>query len=421
MWFRPGVARLLLFGGKGGVGKTTTACATAVWLAKSGFRTLVVSSDPAHSTGDSFEQELGGEPTKIKGFEQLWGLELDPERRMQDLMPKMSEAFGGGVSNQLSAIMGGGTEDLEQEVSGLKAGELMFPGLDEGLAFDQLLRHVEDPRFDVVVFDTAPTGHTLRFLALPEILDSWTDRLLRMMRMSGGIRSLLFCRKQEEEMRDELERLKRRISHVRRVLASESHATFMLVTIAEQMAVEESKRAAQALDEFGIHLGGLIINRITPDLDHDFLQSRRKMELKHIHRLMGIFRETALAQIPLEMEDIHGTAALEKIGTCLHGPASDPPHSMDPVMRGTQIPLQLRRGLVQKLSNEGDLRVQIHLPSAKKEEVGLRGEGSKLFVSVNGVEAEIDVGRPAKVDGIVATFSDEILTLTLPPSTPTNS
>jgi arsenite-transporting ATPase len=211
------VARLLLFGGKGGVGKTTVAAATAIWLADSGFRVLLVSSDPAHSTSDSLEFKLGTEPTEVDGVENLWGMEMDPAERMGELLPRLSEALEGGLGGNMQNFLGAGvSEGIAKEVSDLDAADLLLPGLDEALAFDKLLSFVQDSSYDVLVFDTAPTGHTLRFLGLPEILDGWVGRIIRLARLTGGIRSVLMGRRQERAMQEELARFQRRVAHVRR-------------------------------------------------------------------------------------------------------------------------------------------------------------------------------------------------------------
>ena len=408
---------LILVGGKGGVGKTTTACATACWFAKGGLRTLIVSSDPAHSTSDALGFSLGHTPTQVEGVPFLWGMELDPQAHLETLLPRISDSLGGGMVPNMSTILGSdAAEEVIDGASSIKAGELMLPGLDEALAFDQLIRHLEDPRFDVIVFDTAPTGHTLRLLALPELLDQWTGRILKILRMQGGLRSLLFGRKQQDEMQEELERLSRRIAHVRRVLADKDHARFLLVTIAEQMAVDETIRAAEGLAEFGINIGGVVVNRLTPDLDFDWLQGRRSIEQRHLENLKRYFEGLSLAEVPLEATDVHGIEALEALGTSIHGDEIDEVEHDGPQVVGKQIEMTVRKGLILKTDAEGATRVRMYLPGARKEEIGLKGRDSHLLVSVNGHEAAIDIGREFDITGLKATFKESILSLTLPPS-----
>jgi len=249
------MARLLLFGGKGGVGKTTCASATALWLADAGFQTLLVSSDPAHSTSDSLQFQLGSEPTQVEGAENLWGMELDPEEQMEDLLPKLSSALSGGFGGGLDMFLGAqATQEMSGELTDVKAGDLLLPGLDEALAFNHLLKHLEDPRFDVIVFDTAPTGHTLRFLSLPELLEGWSGRIARLARTTGGIRSMLFGGKKEAAIQEELDKFQETIIRTRKILTDERLTGFTLVTIPEKMSVEESARAADALTKFSIQI-----------------------------------------------------------------------------------------------------------------------------------------------------------------------
>ena len=293
------MARLLLFGGKGGVGKTTTSTATAVYLADCGLKVLLVSSDPAHSTSDSLGVDIGTEPTPIAGVDGLFGLEMDPESKLSNLLPKLGNMVDGMNSgNGMKGLSGFGglgglgmmldpsaKQEFEDIKSDVKTSEMILPGLDEALAFDELLKHVEDPNWDVIVFDTAPTGHTLRFLSLPEIIEAWSGRLIRLMRISGGIRSMLFGRKESEEMKQELERFRSRVLHVRRVLSDPELTSFTLVTIPEKMGVNETVRAYSSLIEYQLPVSSCIVNRVTPEFDHPFLAKRRGAEIERIKEL----------------------------------------------------------------------------------------------------------------------------------------
>ena len=405
------MGRLWLFGGKGGVGKTTTAAATALWLARSGFRTLIVSSDPAHSTSDSLDYPLGPEPTPVADEPNLWGMELDPESTIDQVLPKFSDAMSGKMGNSLTGMFSGiDSDEVAQDLSNLDASQLMIPGLDEALAFDQLLRYVEDPRFDVIIFDTAPTGHTLRFLGLPEVLDTWMDRILRYYRMTGGIRMILFGGKQQDAMREELERFQRRVSHVRRVLCDPSLTNFTLVTIPEQMAIAETERAAEALAGFDIHVNGVIVNRVTPDLDHPFIQARRRTEQDYLRTLKELFDDLPVAEIPLNDSDVFGLDSLAAIAYGLHGEYPELPEGLDPIEVSKGIPITLRRGLHIEQTSEG-LVVEMLLPAADKDDLKLRSEGENIIVGVNGRETAVPVGRKVKVNDASAKFEDDVLRL----------
>ena len=386
------MARLLLFGGKGGVGKTTTSTSTAVGLADSGLKVLLVSSDPAHSTSDSLGVQLGPVPTKVEGVPGLWGLELDPEARISDHIPKLTESLG--------PMLGG--QDPE-----LNASEMVLPGLDEAMAFDELLKHLENPDWDVIVFDTAPTGHTLRFLALPEIIEKWADKIIRMHRLTGGIRALMFGAKEGEKMREELEKFRRRVLHVRRILCNPEVTRFTLVTIPEKMGVNETIRAHQSLAEFNLPVTGCVINRMTPDLDHSFIQTRRENERKNVSELKAALPDLILHEVELKDSDIHGIDALRAISDELHG-NFEVDAGLGPFSIG--IGLEVHRGTW----SEGD-DVYLHLPGIVREDLSLRSESGTVYVGINSREHPVPFDRPAKASQVQAKLEDEILKLTFPP------
>ena len=386
------MARLLLFGGKGGVGKTTTSTSTAVGLADSGLKVLLVSSDPAHSTSDSLGVQLGPTPTQVEGVPGLWGLELDPEARISDHIPKLTESLG--------PMLGG--QDPE-----LNASEMVLPGLDEAMAFDELLKHLENPDWDVIVFDTAPTGHTLRFLALPEIIEKWADKIIRMHRLTGGIRALMFGAKEGEKMREELEKFRRRVLHVRRILCNPEVTRFTLVTIPEKMGVNETIRAHQSLAEFNLPVTGCVINRMTPDLDHSFIQTRRENERKNVSELKAALPDLILHEVELKDSDIHGIDALRAISDELHG-NFEVDAGLGPFSIG--IGLEVHRGTW----SEGD-DVYLHLPGIVREDLSLRSESGTVYVGINSREHPVPFDRPAKASQVQAKLEDEILKLTFPP------
>ena len=413
------MARLLLFGGKGGVGKTTTSASTAVWLADSGLRVLLVSSDPAHSTSDSLGVELSSEPTAVKGVPGLFGLELNPEAKLSSFMPKLGESLSGMSSSPFSALGGLGgmfDADAKEEMASIKdeveTSELILPGLDEAIAFDELLKHVENPLWDVIVFDTAPTGHTLRFLALPELIEAWSGRLLRMMRVSGGIRSMLFGRKQSQAMKDELERFRRRVLHVRRVLSDESTTSFTLVTIPERMGVNETLRANTSLNEYELPVTGCLVNRVTPELDHPFLIQRRKEEQGHIQELNDKL------QIPVTTMDlfdgeIQGLERLRSYGQLLYGDVSELGVNLGPYEVGDRLNHTVHRGMYVEADQDVE-RIYLHFPGLDRDDLSLRSEEGILFVGVNGREHEIPTMSPTKSSNVKAKLENDVLLLEVP-------
>ena len=386
------MARLLLFGGKGGVGKTTTSTSTAVGLADAGLKVLLVSSDPAHSTSDSLGVQLNSSPIEVEGVPGLWGLELDPEARISDHIPKLTESLG--------PLMGGESLDMN-------ASEMVLPGLDEAMAFDELLKHLENPDWDVIVFDTAPTGHTLRFLALPEIIEKWADKIIKMHRVTGGIRAMMFGAKDGEKMKNELDKFRRRVLHVRRILCNPDVTRFTLVTIPEKMGVNETVRAHQALAEFNLPVSGCVINRMTPDLDHEFIQTRRINEKSNVELLKSQLPDLHLHEVELKDTDIHGLESLRGMSSELHGSISIV-DGLGPFAVG--LGLEVHRGTW----TEGD-DVMLHLPGIVREDLSLRSEGGTVLVGINEREHPVPFSRPAKASEVKAKLENEVLRLSFPP------
>ena len=417
------MARLLLFGGKGGVGKTTTSSATAVWLADSGLKVLLVSSDPAHSTSDSLDVELGPVPTEVEGVPGLYGLEMDPEAKLSNLLPKVGEAMNNMSSSGMGGLGGLGMmldptakDELEDVKSDIKTADMILPGLDEALAFDELLKHMENPTWDVVVFDTAPTGHTLRFLSLPELIEAWSGRLLRLMRVSGGIRSMLFGRKESDAMKEELERFRRRVLHVRRVLSDPATSSFTLVTIPERMGINETLRAHESLVEYSLPIGGCLVNRITPEFDHPFLQKRRQQELDRIEELGEKLGGVNVGRLELADGEIVGVEALRGVGQQLYGKPVQLPPSIGPHSVGNVLHHDVHRGMVGELEDNHE-RIQLHFPGLERSDLSLRSEDGVLFVGVNGREQPIPTQTHVKSSLVKASLEGDVLSLLIPRST----
>jgi len=413
------MARLLLFGGKGGVGKTTTSASTAVWLADSGLKVLLVSSDPAHSTSDSLGVELSSDPTPVEGVPGLYGLELNPEAKLSTFMPKLGESLSGMSSSPFAALGGlGGMFDnsAKDEMQSIKeeidSSELVLPGLDEAIAFDELLKHVENPSWDVIVFDTAPTGHTLRFLSLPELIEAWSGRLLRMMRVSGGIRSMLFGRKQSDAMKEELERFRRRVLHVRRVLSDPSTTSFTLVTIPERMGVNETVRANESLGEYDLPVTGCLVNRVTPELDHPFLQRRRFEEQGHITELEETL-DVPVTTMELFDSEVQGLERLRTYGQLLYGEPRQLGEELGPYPVGDRLNHSIHRGTYVEQSDGVEI-IHLHFPGLERDDLSLRSEEGVLYVGVNGREHPIPTTSPTKSTQVKAKLENDVLRLEVP-------
>ncbi|MWV39175.1 ArsA family ATPase [Natrialba sp. INN-245] len=335
----------VLFGGKGGVGKTTMAAATALDSARGGTSTLVVSTDPAHSLSDTFETPVPTEPGRIREDVPLYGVEIDPDAAIESGKAAFGGAGGGG-----SEAGGAGGPEMPGDLGGL--GEMLgegnpmdallggaMPGADEAAAMQLLLEYLDDPRFERVVVDTAPTGHTLRLLQLPELMDTMTGRLLQFRQRIGGMFENVKGMFGGEEIPDEegledLEVLRERIERLRAALRDPTRTDFRIVMIPEEMSVLESKRLRTRLDEFDIPVGTIVVNRVmeplsdvTDDVEGEFLQPnledcafcQRRWDVQQsaLSEAQELFRGTDVKRVPLFADEVRGEGMLEVVAACL--------------------------------------------------------------------------------------------------------
>jgi len=335
----------VLYGGKGGVGKTTMAAATALSSAADGTATLVVSTDPAHSLSDTLDTDIPPRPTRIREELPLWAAEIDPEAAMEEGMfgqggIGVEDGDGdGGAAGPGGAPLGGLGElgDMlgEDAVDPLMGGSM--PGADEAAAMRQLLEYLDDPRFDRVVVDTAPTGHTLRLLELPEMLDSMVGRLLSMREkfsgMMEGFKGMFGVGGDDAEAPD-LDELRDRIERLRAVLQDPERTDFRVVMVPEEMSVVESERLVRRLDEFSIPVGTVVVNRVmenladvadvdpewvvSPNLDDcEFCQRRWDVQQRALRRATDLFRGHDVKRVPLLADEVRGERALRVVAACL--------------------------------------------------------------------------------------------------------
>ena len=341
----------VLYGGKGGVGKTTMAAATGLSSAAGGARTLVVSTDPAHSLSDTFEVDILAEPTRIREEIPLYAAEIDPDDAMDEGMfgadgdplggmGDMGDMLGGmGGAGGPGDAMGDMAEDAAEgaaDAPGSLFGGTM-PGADEAAAMRQLLEYLDDPRFDRVIVDTAPTGHTLRLLQLPEIMESMIGRVMKLrQRFSGMMDGLkgMFGGDDGSDPSADLDELQARIERLRGVLRDPEKTDFRVVMIPEEMSVVESERLVDRLDEFDIPVNTLVVNRVMEgvggiaDVDPDwiiepnpetceFCARRWEVQQAALRRATDLFRGRDVKRVPLLANEVRGEAALRVVAACL--------------------------------------------------------------------------------------------------------
>jgi len=283
-------SQFVFVGGKGGVGKTSTSSALGVKLADEGIRTLVISTDPAHSLGDCLGMQLKGEPTVVDGTDgNLFAMEVDTEKALESFKEKLR-----GVSRMNSKL-----GELAAKIGLDEFADLLEnppPGIDEVVALGNVLTLVKDSGFERVIVDTAPTGHTLRLLSFPDFLDSFLQKVISIKRkLDGAINAAktLFGLKSfasGEEGRDDIEdaaaalqRQRDKAIELRELLTDEATTQFIVVTIATALAASESERLVQGLQERGVAVDNIVVNRLLSESANDkFLERVYKAQDKSL-------------------------------------------------------------------------------------------------------------------------------------------
>jgi len=301
------------FGGKGGVGKTTVSSAYAYKCANAGLETLIVSTDPAHSTGDVFDQEFGDDPQQVEGVEGLSAMEIDPEEEveehLQDVRRRMGEQVSAGIVNEI---------DRQIELAH------QTPGAYEAALFDRFIRVMRDhDGYDRVVFDTSPTGGTLRLLSLPEYLGDWVDRLVEKRAQSIDLFEKAAIGEREARRRAEDDPI---IAHLRERKekfefakeALQTDASFHLVLNPDELSVRETGRAIDQLSEYGLDVSGLVVNRVTPEPDDDengrgatYLRKRCANERERIREAREALSPPVEATIESRVSEVKGDVLAE--------------------------------------------------------------------------------------------------------------
>ncbi|CAL9220263.1 unnamed protein product [Arabidopsis halleri] len=316
-----------MLGGKGGVGKTSCAASLAVRFANNGHPTLVVSTDPAHSLSDSFAQDLtGGMLVPVEGPEApLFALEINPEKAREEFRSASQMNGGTGMKDFMDGM---GLGMLVEQLGELKLGELLDtppPGLDEAIAISKVIQFLESPEYNMftrIVFDTAPTGHTLRLLSLPDFLDASIGKILKLRQKitsaTSAIKSVFGKEENRPDAADKLERLRERMVKVRELFRDTESTEFVIVTIPTVMAVSESSRLSASLKKESVPVKRLIVNQILPPSSSDckFCSIKRKDQMRALDMIREDSELSALTlmEAPLVDMEIRGVPALRFLG-----------------------------------------------------------------------------------------------------------
>jgi arsenite-transporting ATPase len=296
--------RVLMFGGKGGVGKTTSSAATALHYAQAGRRTLIVSSDLTPSLSDIFETQIGPAEKPVPGVENLHALEIDPD----EVMRRWKEKFGPEVYQAASALV-----DLPyDEVVDYAA---MAPGIQEEFMLDYILEHLRDGRYDLIVWDTAPAGDTLRLLGLP---GRFIEHLRAAPRIYLGVQDTL--RLSQTPFLEIIESWKELAQRTTDFFSDPANVEFIMVTIPEALGVYQSRRVIGELAAHGLYVRYMVVNDVIVDPDCDFHRQRQEMQRPYIEMLSDECGDNmALIKLPLLPYEVKGVERLREVEKFLFG------------------------------------------------------------------------------------------------------
>ena len=290
--------QVLMFGGKGGVGKTTTSATTALHFASRGRRTLIISSDLTPSLSDIFETDIGATETPIPGVPNLWALEIDPD----EVMRRWKIKFGPEIYEASQVFVDMPYDELVDYVA-------MAPGIQEEFMLDFILERVRSGRYDLVVWDTAPAGDTLRLLELPY---KFLNHLRTAPRVYLGVRDKLQLAKVPFlELIDSWRALSEEITEFFR---DPANSEFVLVTIPEALGVYQARRLVGEFAEFGLDIRHLVVNNVIVQNDSDFLRQRQAMQRPYLDLLTQEYgQRMTITQLPLFADEMKGAKRLGRL------------------------------------------------------------------------------------------------------------
>jgi arsenite-transporting ATPase len=352
--------RTILYTGKGGVGKTSVAASTALAIARRGYRTVVLSTDPAHSLSDSLEAELGPAPVRVA--DNLWGQEVQAEAEM--------ERHWNAVQGWLTSVLS------DRGVDQILAEELTVPpGMDEIFALLQLKRHHEAGEFDVIVVDCAPTGETLRLLSFPEVARWWLEKVFpwekRILTAARPFaRTVLDLPLPGNDVLAEVQRLVRNLVEMSEILRNREMASVRLVMNPERMVIKEAQRTFTYLNLYGYLTDAVVVNRVFPEaVEGGYFAAWREVQQAQLELVEEAFAPVPVLRAPFFDQEVVGPALLARLG--------------DEVFGGRDPEAVFYRDLSQELVMLDDVaELRLRIPFVEKAEIKLKKVGLELIVRV---------------------------------------
>jgi len=359
--------RIILYLGKGGVGKTTVAAATALRCAELGYKTLVASTDIAHSLADSLDMPLESVPIQVAP--NLWAQEISVVADIQNHWGTLQNFVAGAISNS-------------GKINNVVADELSaFPGMDEIVSLLHINKQANERNFDRVIIDAAPTGETIRLLTMPDTFRWYAGHFSK---VETGVVKLLrpFAGRLLQgpaEVLEALHKLDAATGELRKTLSNPQISSYRVVLQPEKMVIREAERAVSYLGLFNYPVDGVVINRVLPEAaaEGDFYRKRRELQLKYMEIIENNFQPLPLFQVPYYSDEVVGLNALTRLAADCFG-ERDPGEVF-------------YRGMLQKIVDIGEGGYQLHLPLpfVKSDNVKLRKRGDEMFITIGNFKREM--------------------------------
>ncbi len=310
--------RYIMFGGKGGLGKTTFSAATGYWLAKQGYRVLVFSVDPQASLSDIFKRDIFGKgPVEI--MPNLYAQEIDADQRIR--------AYQAEIRQKILDMYG--FAEVPEEIENYIQAAAAEPAMEESAIFDEVVDIVVGQKYDYYIYDMVPLGHALYYLSMASVYDEWIDKITGLRQEMAEYEAVAAVMNRNKETQEdlilkELQYIKQRINTSSGILTDKQKTAFFFVLIPEEMIILDTSKAAQLFAKYNVPLSGYIVNRVIPTelADQnipDYLRNRLSMQKGYIEKIQQTFGRDVLAQIPEFERDITGLPMIERVADAMFG------------------------------------------------------------------------------------------------------
>ncbi|WP_369903661.1 ArsA family ATPase [Bacillus manliponensis] len=383
--------RIILYTGKGGVGKTSISAATALQSAKQGLKTLIMSTDPAHSLGDSFNIKLSSEPQEL--CENLWAQEINTIYKMEKGWGKLQKyitlLFTSKAADDIT------TEELT-----------MFPGMEDLISLLRVLDYYKQKTYDVIIIDCAPTGETLAMLSFPDMLGWWMEKLFPIKRkmlkvMRPVAQPLLGIPLPTDDVMGELTNTLEQLSEMRDLLSNREITSVRVVVNPEKMVIKEAQRSFTYLNLYDYNVDAIMINRVIPDTVTDaYFQAWKDSQKKYKELIHNSFHPLPIYEAPMFEQEVVGLPMLERVGNALFKDDSNP----------TDVKFNGRTHYVTKDGNEYIFTLSI--PFSDKSELSLNQKGDELLIRAGSIKRNITLPKTLTYLSIQsAKFEDNVLNI----------